>query len=492
MTTPQLVRWGQSGKYSAWDDRQVITALAAGQTGIVRPCVMSPTAGLALIVDAGWLAIADCGDNTVAVLAAQVGIEAAAAPGGADDRTDELWAVIIDPDSAEYRLAVLAAGTGERGVMLGTVEIPAGAASTEDMVLTPRGQDFSGSQPGPPGPAGPPGPDGPQGVPGDPGGPPGPEGPMGPAGPQGDQGEQGAQGVPGLTGPPGATGDRGDPGPTGDPGPAGPQGIAGPAGADGAATVLVGSFGQVRTPDQLPPSGLVPVDWDGSGRPATAIQMEPGWSLLYEVDGALWMFVTTAIPGGWLRTGVIQGPQGPPGAQGPAGPQGERGEPGLPGAPGGIADLDIGPWQSLTTPTTPAGLGPNTRCRYRRIGFLESVQIDFNAHITAGQQTTYTWPPMSADCHVAPVNTQPRVFSGRGNIGWPGNPTQDGRWYIAGDNQWQYLLPGAATGVVTLATIIPTIYSSRSEQPPAPPPPGLVPPLLVDPARVPSLYQEGR
>jgi hypothetical protein len=321
MTTPQLVRWGQAGKYSAWDDRQVITALAAGQTGIVRPCVMSPTAGLGLIVDAGWLAIADCGDGTVAVLTAQVGIEAAAAPGGADDRTDELWAVIIDPDSAEYRLAVLAAGTGERGVMLGTVEIPAGATSTEDMVLTPRGQDFSGSQPGPPGPPGPQGNPGPQGDPGDPGGPPGPQGDPGPEGPEGPEGPRGGTGD---EGPPGPRGDTGDQGAPGDTGPEGPPGLKGDPGDPGQATLIVGAFGQLRVPSELPPTGLIPADWDGTGRPATAQQLERGWSLIHERDGTLWTFLPD-WPGGWGSPGVVQGP---------AGPQGERGEPGPPGPPG--------------------------------------------------------------------------------------------------------------------------------------------------------------
>ena len=42
MTTPtQLLRWGQSGRYAAWDDRQVITALAARSTGIVTPATMT-------------------------------------------------------------------------------------------------------------------------------------------------------------------------------------------------------------------------------------------------------------------------------------------------------------------------------------------------------------------------------------------------------------------------------------------------------------------
>jgi Collagen triple helix repeat (20 copies) len=473
MTTPQLLRWGQSGRYAAWDDRQVITALAARQTGIAAPVTMSPAGGLIILIDPGWLALADCGDGTVAVLTSPVSLEAAAQPGGEDDRTDELWAVITDPEHAEFRLAVRPEGQGGAGVMLGTVQVPAGAASAEDMTLIPREQDYAGSVPGPPGPMGPPGPAGPQGEPGDPGGPPGPEGPIGPEGPQGPEGEQGIQGPPGLTGPPGTPGERGDPGPEGPQGPAGPQGIAGPPGADGAATVLVGSFGQVRPPDQLPPSGLIPAGWDGDGRPANATQMQPGWSLLHEPDGALWMFVTTEmLPGGWLRSGVIQGPQGPPGAQGPAGPQGERGEPGLPGEPGGIADLDIGPWRTLTIPGNPAGINAaGSRMRYRRLGFIESVQVDFNLHITtAGAHRTWNFPPMASDCWVGNVNGQARILTAQGNIGNVGASGQQqlGRFFMGASGDVQFILNTDGAGVVSIATIIPTIYTRSADPGPEP------------------------
>ena len=44
----------------------------------------------------------------------------------------------------------------------------------------------------------------------------------------------------------------------------------------------------------------------------------------------------------------------------------------------------------------------------------------------------------------------------------PASPTQDGRFYVANDDQWQFLLPGPNSGIVTLATIIPTIYADQS------------------------------
>jgi hypothetical protein len=317
MTTPQLLRWGQSGRYAAWDDRMVITALAARSTGIVTPAVLSPGEGLNILVDPGWLALADCGDGTVAVLTAPVTLEAPAYAGGEEDRTDELWAVIVDPEHAEFRLAVRAEGLGGAGVMLGTVEVPAGAASAEDMTLIPRQQDYAGSVPGPPGPPGVQGPAGPPGEPGDPGGPQGPPGPLGPDGPPGPAGPEGPQGPGGVAGP------EGPPGPGG---PSGPEGPQGPEGQAGQATLIVGGFGQLRDPSELPPDGFVEAGWDGPGRPQDDIQLEVGWGFVYEPDGSLWVYVgTSAAPAGWVRPGVVRGPEGPPGPEGPAGPAGPPG-----------------------------------------------------------------------------------------------------------------------------------------------------------------------
>jgi len=455
MTTPQLLRWGQSGRYAAWDDRQVITALAARSTGIVTPVTMSPGDGLNILLDPGWLALADCGDGTVAVLTSPITLEAIAAPGGADDRTDELWAVIVDPEAAEYRLAVRIAGAAGAGVMLGTVEVPAGAASAEDMTLVPRQQDYAGSVPGPPGPQGPIGPPGPQGETGDPGGPPGPQGPLGPEGPQGTPGDEGPTGP---TGPRGDQGDRGEQGDQGDPGPEGPRGPEGPQGQAGTATLIVGSFGQVQTPADLPPTGLIPAGFDGPGRPSEDTQLEPGWSLVYVVDGALWTFLPN-WPGGWGSPGLIQGPQGERGPEGPQGPQGERGEPG----PGGV-DLNIGPWRTLPNPGSPAGLSAQTLLRYRLLGFLNSVQIDFSAHITgtdAANNRTWSFGNMTPDCWPSLPLNQPRIYApGVGNASVQagvGGDHQWHRWFFGGEGAVQFIAratPGG-TGVITLSLIIP-------------------------------------
>jgi hypothetical protein len=294
VTTPGgLLRWGQEGRYTAWDDRSVITALAGRQTGIVTPVQLSAAGGLNIAVAPGWLALADCGDATVAVLTSPVALQVTVAAGGGAAREDEIWAEISDPEGAQYRLTV-GPGGARPGVMLGTVRVPAGAASAADMELVPRAQDVGTG-----------------------GGPPGPQGPAGPPGPSGSEG------------PPGPTGGQGPAGPGG---PAGADGPAGPQGEAGAATLIVGSFGQQRTPADLPPSGFIEAGWDGPGRPAADTQVQVGWSLVYDPDGALWTFTGEGIGGPWLSPAVVRGP---PGEQGPEGPPGATGPEGPPGTGGG-------------------------------------------------------------------------------------------------------------------------------------------------------------
>ena len=265
MTTPTgLLRWGQSGRYSAWDDRVVLTALAGRRTGVVTPVRMGAAPGLRISIEAGWLAVTDAGDGTVAVITSPISILVDGAPGGLEDRTDELVAEISDPEAATWSLSVLPPGSAGSGIVLGWVHVPAGAGSSEEFELIPRAQDFStgGAIPGPIGP-------------------PGPEGPPGPP---------------------------------------------------GQATLIVGSFGELRTPDELPLDGLIPAGWDGPGRPVNDTQVQVGWSLIYTPSGELWVFVgeggpvevTRNIMGGaaWLNAGLVQGPPGPPGPTGPQGPPG--------------------------------------------------------------------------------------------------------------------------------------------------------------------------
>ena len=262
---------------------------------------------------------------------------------------------------------------------------------------------------GPPGPEGPEGPPGPQGIQGEQGlvgptgaqGPTGPTGPTGPQGPQGDegiegpqgpqgpqgeegvQGPQGVQGAEGPTGPAGPTGAQGPEGPEGPVGPEGPQGDQGPAGAQGqtgpvgpegpkgdqgdqgpagetgAAAVIVGAF--TRNPNELPPSGLIPADWDSPGNPAHDIQMKLGQAIVHTPSGHLWSFVGDEKAEGWVDAGHIVGPQGeqgevgpqgPQGIQGTVGPQGPQGEEGPAGPLGPQGDQ--GP-TGATGPTGPEG-----------------------------------------------------------------------------------------------------------------------------------------
>jgi len=395
MTTPGgLLRWGQAGRYAARDDRLVITALAGTRTGIVTPVRLTPGGGLDITVDADWLALADCGDETIAVLTSPVAASVTVQPGDPDDeRDDELWAVITDPETATYALRVLdAGGGGQHGVRLATITVPAGASSSDDLELTPRDPDFGGGGQGPPGPQGPPGadgPQGPQGAPGDPGGPPGPPGEQGIPGPEGPQGPGGVEG------PRGPEGDRGVP---------------------GQATLIVGSFGQVRTPDELPSDGFVEAGWDGPGRPLNDLQVETGWAFVY-TDGHLWVYVADQGPGGesWVSPGMVQGPEG---ARGPAGDPGPQG----PVGPAGPApDFDFGPWVTLAPP---GGLAAGVRFRYRRVGFMGCVQIDFQGHWNANTPATYTFPAMTEDCWVSQPGGQARRYNIMGNAGNTASPIQ--------------------------------------------------------------------
>ena len=120
----------------------------------------------------------------------------------------------------------------------------------------------------------------------------------------GPQGEQGIQGV---------KGDKGD------------TGIQGPAGET---VAVVGYFGDVRTPLELPADGIIPIDWDGPGRPSQQIQMESGWALFYQhplgpSDPAYGeIYAYSSVEQAWFNIGKVVGPQGEPGETGATGPAG--------------------------------------------------------------------------------------------------------------------------------------------------------------------------
>jgi hypothetical protein len=221
-----------------------------------------------------------------------------------------------------------------------------------------------------------------QGPPGQQGsqGPPGPQGPAGPGGSTGAQGPGGATGAQGIIGPagpqgtPGAPGDQGIQGVQGiqgDPGTSGPQGSQGNPGPPGQTAIIVGSFTH-NAPSTLPPSGLIPINWDSAGNPPTAIQMQPGQAMVYTVDSSIWDYVGTSItPAGWTSLGNVVGPPGPQGIQGvpgqdgaagsvgPQGPAGPQGTGGGAGPQGPIGNTGPpGPQGSQGTPGPQGIQGP--------------------------------------------------------------------------------------------------------------------------------------
>lgn len=238
-------------------------------------------------------------------------------------------------------------------------------------VAGPPGPQGETGPMGPPGPQGPEGPSGPTGATG-PLGPPGPTGAQGPKGdtgaqgiqgPKGDQGPQGAEGPTGPTGPQGETGATGPQGPQGQQGvqgTVGPIGPKGDQGSAGASAVIIGSFGVTKTPDDLPPSGLIPANWDSPGNPPNQYQMQIGQALVYSespasapLHGHLFNFVGNSAAdfdlNNWADCGDIQGPQGPKGDTGAQGPQGPKGDTGATGPQG-----DHGP-TGAQGPTGPRG-----------------------------------------------------------------------------------------------------------------------------------------
>jgi hypothetical protein len=299
-----LLSWGQEGRYSAYADRQVITALSGGRTGVVYPVALAPAGGVNVTVDAGWVAVGSCGDGTTAVLASSLAMTVPGSPGGAAVRTDELWAIISDPDSATWQFVIQPQGLGGNGVRLANITVPANSTDSSTWTLTPRAQDFS-------------------------------------------------------TG--GAI-----------PGPVGPPGVAGPPGADGAV-----------------------------------------------------------------------GPQGPQGVAGPTGATGPTGP---------AADYQIGPWFTLTNPGSPTGLASDSRLRFRLLGALNSVQVDFSLHWTA--VATWTFPAMDSTCWVSQPGSQPRIYMIQGNATFPTTAIPGSRLTLGASGAVTFASAGG-NGVSTLNALIP-------------------------------------
>lgn len=177
----------------------------------------------------------------------------------------------------------------------------------------------------------------------------------------GPEGPQGATGATGPTGPVGA----GEQGPTGPSGPAGPTG---PRGAGGSIGTVYGYFGNIKTPEDLSiecPTGLIPVNWDGTGRPAQAIQVDLGMYLVYQPavgqTDPEWGDMYGYFPASqaWNNFGRLEGADGP---VGPTGPAGTAGPNAVSVDPGNIAVLgsDSLIYVPDQTGAAPAGAGVST------------------------------------------------------------------------------------------------------------------------------------
>jgi hypothetical protein len=129
--------WGQAAEYDAIDDRLVITTLAAGTVGLVRPPTLTPGAGLVVNIG-GWHGSADCEDGTLAVIGSRDVQTIEVPAGGATPRTDVLFAD-IDADAGYWQadLYTEAEAATRAGLRLGTITVPAGANSAAQMDMRP-------------------------------------------------------------------------------------------------------------------------------------------------------------------------------------------------------------------------------------------------------------------------------------------------------------------------------------------------------------------
>ena len=132
MTTPTgRLAWGQAGNYDAADDRAVIAAVSGLRTGLVTPLAARPGAGLFVIIEGGWLGIADCGDSTSGVVGARLDLAIEARPGPVTgERLDVIWCD-VEPDEGTWELTVITEpeAAGRPGIPLVYLTVPAGATS---------------------------------------------------------------------------------------------------------------------------------------------------------------------------------------------------------------------------------------------------------------------------------------------------------------------------------------------------------------------------
>jgi len=140
MTTPTgKLAWGQAGNYDAVDDRQVIAAVTRNRLGLVWPATVTPSTGMQIILQGGWLGVASCGDYTSAVVGSRLDLAINALPGPATgSREDVLWCD-TEPDEGAWSLVVInRSDTARRpGLPLAFITAPANATLATDLTIRP-------------------------------------------------------------------------------------------------------------------------------------------------------------------------------------------------------------------------------------------------------------------------------------------------------------------------------------------------------------------
>jgi hypothetical protein len=134
-----LLAWGQAAAYDAADDRAVIAAVTGGRTGLGRTAEVRAGGGLALVVSAGWVGVAACGDGTSAVVGSRLDQVVAAAPGPASGTRDDVLWCDVEPDEGQWSLAVIPApdAAGRPGLAVAWITVPAGANTAAQMDIRP-------------------------------------------------------------------------------------------------------------------------------------------------------------------------------------------------------------------------------------------------------------------------------------------------------------------------------------------------------------------
>ena len=131
--------WGQAAAYDAIDDRSVIAAVTRNRTGLVWPPTVRAGTGMNIILEAGWLGVASCGDHTSAVAGSRLDQVIPANPGPATgSRDDWLWCD-TEPDSGVWSLVVIprSAAVGRFGMPLAYITVPANATSASQLTIVP-------------------------------------------------------------------------------------------------------------------------------------------------------------------------------------------------------------------------------------------------------------------------------------------------------------------------------------------------------------------